>query len=182
MKNKKIIIIFTLLLIAILVGGFYGIKYAKNKSNENTEEEYVPQEEITEEQARQTIVSLYFPDKESKELIPEARLIDIKDLINNTYERIMNLLIEGPKNDKSERIIPEGTKVLKTYMENDCLTLDLSAEFLNYNKNDEKVKKNIINSIVNTMTELTEVNKVKIMVDGKECEDFKDTYQREKVE
>lgn len=182
MKNKKIIIIFTLLLIAILVGGFYGIKYAKNKSNENTEEEYVPQEEITEEQARQTIVSLYFPDKESKELIPEARLIDIKDLINNTYERIMNLLIEGPKNDKSERIIPEGTKVLKTYMENDCLTLDLSAEFLNYNKNDEKVKKNIINSIVNTMTELTEVNKVKIMIDGKECDDFKDTYQREKVE
>lgn len=181
MKNKKIIIIFTLLLIAILIGGFYGIKYAKSKTNENAEEEYVPQEEITEEQARQTIVSLYFPEKESKELAPEARLVDIKDLINNTYEKIMNLLIEGPKNDKAEKIIPEGTKVLKTYMENDCLILDLSVEFLNYDKNDEKVKKNIINSIVNTMTELTEVNKVKIMVDGKECEDFKDTYQREKA-
>lgn len=180
MKNKKIIIIFTLLLIAILVGGFYGIKYAKNKSNETTVEEYVPEEEITEEQSRQTIVSLYFPEKETKELKPEARLVDIKELINNAYEKIMNLLIEGPKNDKAEKIIPEGTKVLKTYMENDCLTLDLSSEFLNYDKNDEKIKTNIINSIVNTMTELTEVNKVKIMVDGKECEDFKDTYQREK--
>ena len=46
-------------------------------------------------------------------------------------------------------------------MEDDCAVLDFSEEFLNYNKNDEKIKNNIINCIVNTLTELTEVNKVK---------------------
>lgn len=181
MKNKKIIIIFTILFIIVLVGGVFGIKYAKNKTNETISEEYTPEEEITDEQSRQTIVSLYFQNKETKELVPEARLINIKELINNPYEKIVNLLIEGPKNDKGERIIPEGTKILKVYMENDCLILDLSSEFLNYNKNDEKIKKNIINSIVNSMTELTEVNKVKILINGNTNEEFKDVYEREKI-
>lgn len=179
MKNKKIIIIFSILLILILIGGFFGIKYVKNRSN-NTLEEYTPEEEITEEQLRQTIVSLYFPEKDTKEIVPEARLVDIKELINNPYEKIMNLLIEGPKSEKEEKIIPEGTKILKTYMENDCLILDLSSEFLNYDKKDEKIKNNMIKSIVNTMTELTEVNKVKILINGNQCEEFNEIYLREK--
>ena len=180
MKNKKIIVIFTVLFIVILVGGIIGIRYVKNKTNETISEEYIPEEEITEEQSRQTLVSLYFQNKDSKELGPEARLIDIKELINNPYEKIMNLLMEGPKNDKEEKIIPDNTKILKIYMEDDCLILDLSSEFLNYDKNDEKIKKNIINSIVNSMTELTEVNKVKILINGNVNEEFKDVYEREK--
>ena len=180
MKNKKILIIFSVLLIIILIGGFFGIKYVKNNSNKNIIEEYTPQEEITEEQSRQTIVSLYFADKETKEIMPEARLVDIKELINNPYEKIMSLLIEGPKNDKIERLIPEGTKIIKTYMEGDCLILDLSVEILNYNKNDEKIKNNIIKSIVNTMTELTEINKIKILINGNENEEFNQIYEREK--
>ncbi len=178
MKNQKIIIIFIILLIIILIGGVLGIKYVKNKNQDTIVEEYTPEEEITSEQLRQTIVSLYFPEKETKQLAPEARLVDIKELINNPYEKLINLLMEGPKNDKLEKIIPEGTKILRVYMENDCLILDMSSEFLNYNKEDEKIKNNIINSIVNTMTELTEVNQVKILIDGNENEEFKEIYKR----
>ena len=65
-------------------------------------------------------------------------------------------------------------------MEDDCLVLDLSEEFLNYNKNNEKSKNNLINSIVNTMTELTEVNKVKILINGNQNEEFNQTYERSK--
>ena len=69
MKNKKIIIIFTILLIILLVGGYFAIQYIKDKKEKSiTIEEYTPQEEISEEQLRQTIVSLYFPSKETKEL------------------------------------------------------------------------------------------------------------------
>lgn len=168
MKSQKTVIIFSSLLIIILIGGFLGIKYVKNKNNENNIEEYIPEEEITEEQSRQTIVSLYFQNKETKQIEPEARLVDIKELINNPYEKIINLLIEGPKNEKNEKLIPEGTKLLKSYMEDDCLILEMSEEFLNYDKNDEKIKNNLINSITKTMIELTEVNKIKILVNGNE--------------
>lgn len=179
MKGKKIGIIFLILLIIILVGGYFGIQQAKKKQEETTTvEEYTPQEEITEEQERQTIVSLYFPTKETNELNPEARLIDIKEIINNPYEKLVHLLIEGPKNDKNKKIIPDGTKLNKTYLEGDCVVLDFSAEFLNYAKENEKEKTNLINCIVNTLTELTEINKVKILIDGNENTEFNKVYTR----
>ena len=56
MKNKKIMLIFLILIIIVLVGGYFGIKYAKNKQEQTSVEEYIPEEEITEEQLRQTIV------------------------------------------------------------------------------------------------------------------------------
>lgn len=181
MKNKRIIIVFIVIFVIVILGGYFAIKYVKNKKEETNEiQEYIPEEEITDNQLRQTIVSLYFPAKEGKELVPEARLVDIKEIINNPYEKLINLLIEGPKNEKEEKIIPEGTKVLKTYMENDCVVLDFSDDFLNYDKNDEKTKNNLINSIVNTMTELTEVNKVKILINGNQNQEFNDIYTRKK--
>ncbi len=179
MKSKKIGIIFFLILAIILIGGYLGIKYVKNKEEaQTTVEEYTPQEEIAEEQVRQTIVSLYFPNKETNEINPEARLIDIKEIINNAQEKLVELLIEGPKNDKNKKIIPEGTKLNKSYLEGDCVVLDFSAEFLNYAKEDEKEKDNLINCVVNTVTELTEVNKVKIVIDGSEKAEFNETYIR----
>ena len=174
MKNKKIVIIFSTLLIIILIGGFFVIKFVKEKQK-NKIEEYTPQEEITEEQFRQTIVSLYFKNKENDKIEPEARLVDIREIINNPYERLINLLIEGPKNDKNERLIPENTKLLKSYIEKDCVTLDFSKEFLDYKKENEDY---LIESIVKTLTELSEVNKIKILIEGTENDNFKQIYER----
>ena len=160
MKSRKTVTIFGCLLILIIVGGYFGIKYVKNKESSEMVE-YTPQEEITEEQARQTIVSLYFLENETGEIYPEARLVDIKDLMNVPYDKLMELLIEGPKNDKLSRLIPEKTKLLKAYTEGDCLILDVTSDILGYSK-EGNAKENMINSIVYTMTELTEINKVKL--------------------
>lgn len=177
MKNKKIGIIFFLILVMILIGGYFAIQYFKDKEEQETiVEEYIPQEEIAEEQVRQTIVSLYFPNKETNEINPEARLIDIKEIINDAYEKLANLLIEGPKNEKNKKVIPEGTKLNKTYLEQDCVVLDFSNEFLNYTNETEK--ENSIKCIVNTLTELTEINKVKILIDENENEQFNEIYTR----
>ena len=176
MKSKKIILIFLILLIVILLGGYFGINYIKNKQQKTSVEEYTPEEEITEEQLRQTIVSLYFPNKETNEITPEARLIDITEIINTPYEKLINLLIEGPKNEKNKKIIPENTKIQKTYMEGDCLYLDFSSEFLDYNKEEKDI---MIKCIVNTLTELTEVNKIKILINNEENQEFTNIYERE---
>ena len=181
MKNKKIIILFSSLLIIILIGGYWGINYVKNKKQENNAlEEFIPQEEISDEQVRQTIVSLYFISKETRELVPEARLIDIKEIINDPCDKLVELLIEGPKNEKEEKIIPDNTKFNKSYMDDDCVVLDFSNELLNYNKSEEMGKENLVNSLVNTLTQLTEVNKVKILIDGNENEEFNEIYSIKK--
>lgn len=178
MKNKKILIIFVCLFLLVLVGGYFAINYVKSKNEETIVEEYVPEEEITEEQLRQTIVSLYFLDTQTNELVPEARLIDIKDMMGAPYEKLVNLLIEGPKNEKSTKLIPDNTKLLQNYLEGDCLVLDFSSEILNYDKQNEKAKDNLVNSIVNTLTELAEINEVKILVNGQESEEFNQVYAR----
>ena len=163
MKNKNITVIFLILFIIILLGGYITIRYLQNKNEEKIVGEYVPEQEITENQYRQTIVSLYFKDKETGNLVPEARLVDIKDIINIPYEKLFEFLKEGPKNDKLNKIIPIDTKVLNAYREGDCITLDLSKEFLNFEFDNEIEKGNLIYSIVNTLTELTEVNSVKFL-------------------
>lgn len=178
MKNKKIFWVFVVLLCIIIIAGFFTIKYVREKQKNKKIQEYVPEEEITEEQYRQTIVSLFFENIETKELTPEARMIDIKELINNPYEKLMNMLMEGPKNEKLNKLIPENTKVLSINKEGDTLTIDFSSEFLNYDKSSDSGKSNLIYSIVNTMTELTEINHVKFLINGEENSEFSDIYVR----
>ena len=181
MKNKKIVLIFIILLIIVIVGGVIAISIAKKKTKEENIIEYTPEEEISEEQLRQTIVTLYFVSNETGEIMPEARLIDIKEIISSPYDKLVNLLIEGPKNEKARRVIPENTTLLKTFLEGDSITLDFSKEFLNHNKEEATEKDNLINTIVNTLTELTEINSVKILVEGEQVEDFPEVYTRTEV-
>lgn len=176
MKNKKILLLFLILLIAIFVIGFFSIKYVKKRKANEEQSEIIPEQEISEEQLRETIVSLYFPDKETNSLKPEARLVSVKELMESPYNILIELLIGGPKNEKLKSIIPENTKLLNSSLEGECLTLDFSNELLNYDK--EKDKDNLINSIINTVTELTEVNKVKILIEGQTNSEFCDEYVR----
>lgn len=178
MKNKKIILLFVILLILIFIVGLFLIKFVKNKKEGEVQNEYVPEEEISDEQLRETIVSLYFLDKETNILKPEARLVNVKELMKSPYNVLIELLINGPKNDKLKCIIPENTKLLNSSLEGECLALDFSSELLNYKKDDNKEKENLINSIVNTVTELNEVNKVKILINGQTNDEFKDEYVR----
>ena len=124
MKDKKIFIFFGILLIIIIIGGYFCIKFVKNKEEETNVTEYTPEEEISQDQLRKTIVSLYFVSKENNDLVPEARLIDIKEIINTPYEKLVNLLIDGPKNEKNKKIIPDNTTLLRKYIQVDCVTLN----------------------------------------------------------
>lgn len=113
MKNKKILVILIIIIIILgLVGYFINAQIKKNKE-QNKITEYVPEEEITLEQLRQTTVSLYFKQKNTNTLVPEPRKIDVKELTKIPYETLMKLLLEGPKSEKLEKVIPEGTKLNK---------------------------------------------------------------------
>lgn len=169
MKKKLIIIVSAVII--ILVGIMICFYLTKEKA---VSVEYQPEEEITNEQMRQTIVSLYYKNKDTKELMPEGRVIDSKELLENPYKKLVELLTEAPKNDKLESVIPEGTKVNNAKIEGDIVYLDLSKEFIENHAGGQEEESLTMYSIVNTLTELTEVNSIKILIDGKEDESFKD--------
>lgn len=173
--KKKIICIFLILTLLIILGFFvYKNFIVKNDTKEEIQD-YTPQEEISEQQLRETVVTLYFSDKENKNLIPEARKIDANNLIKNPYEYLINLLIEGPKNENLIKSIPEGTKINSVFLEGDILKIDFSNEFLN-----SENLNNSVNSILNTVTQLNEINGIKILINGEENENIKNTIYLEK--
>lgn len=106
--------------------------------------------------------------------MPEIQLIDVKLLINEPYITLLSLLMEQPKNENLQCIIPEGTSVNKVELKSDILWVDLSKEFIENHPGGVEEEKNTIYSIVNTLTELTEVNGVKILIDNEENKAFKD--------
>lgn len=170
--NKKVFIIIVIILILgiIGVGGYLLIK----NNLQPSEVEIQPEEEITDEQMRQTIVTLYYQNKETKELMPEGRTIDSKELLSDPYVTLMKLLIEGPKSENLQSAIPEGTRVIKAELKGDILYLDLSKEFIDNHEGGEEAENLTIYSIVNTVTELNEVNSVKILINGREDQSFND--------
>ena len=168
---KRILICF---IIICIVGGIIGyFVYINNNTEENNEiKEYVPQEEISSEQIRYTTVMLYFKDESG--IIPEARLIDVKKIIDSPYEELVNLLVKGPKDGKLKKTIPENTKINKIEKNGEIITIDFSKEFIENHIGGEKEENNTIKSIVYTLTQLLEINGVKIKVEGKENCEFKD--------
>lgn len=163
MKGKEGLFI-TLILIILVIGVAIYVLY-NNKKADNIEE-YIPQEEISEEQLRQTIVTLYFKDKESGKIVSEARKVDVTVLIKDPYNYLIELLINGPENEKLEKMIPNGVKLNGTKLEGDILVIDLSSEFIANGPTEEDDKNEILNSIEKTLTELTEVNSIKLLIDG----------------
>lgn len=174
MNNKKIIMYVGIVILILIVLGAGFLIYKNNRQNKNEIQEYIPQEEITDEQLRQTIVTLYFLNIDTGELMPEARKLDAKQLVKEPYKILIELLMQGPKSERMVKLIPNGTKLNKIEIKNDCIYIDFSNEFINEQKLGKEQEELIIKSIVNTVTELKEINSVRILIDGKENEEFPD--------
>ncbi|MCI8393775.1 MAG: GerMN domain-containing protein [Clostridia bacterium] len=164
MKNGKIFLILIGIIVLVVIA-FAVIDFGK-KDVGDSNSEITPGEEITEEQERQTIISLYYMNSETNTLMPEARIIDVKNLIENPYKSLTEYLIESPKTENLRSVIPTNTKVNGATNTLGVVTLDLSKDFIE-NQNAENISQGI-SAIVNTLTELNDVNSVKFLIDGEE--------------
>ena len=174
--KKWIISIIVLLVCLIIVVAIF--KNTKNVDVETTITEYVPQEEISVSQNRMTILTLYFKDSSTGELMPEARQVDVKEIISEPYKTIMNFLIEGPNVAGMEKIIPEGTKLNSINLEDENLIIDLSKEFIDQQEIGSEEYNKVIYSIVNTFLELKEVSSVSFLIDGEKVDKMSDPYTK----
>ena len=176
MKNKKIFFLLILVLVIILISLYWVIKNFKtqNSANENNSiSEYTPEEEISSKQMRETTVTLFFVDTDGN-IKSEGKLIDSATLLQNPYKQLIELLLAGPENDSLVTAFPENTKILDAKIDNGCVNLNFSEEFLNFK--DDTQKFNIINCILNTLKQLNEVNSIKILIGGNLNDEFEEQY------
>ncbi len=172
MKRRKLIAIITFLLILMLA--FFVYRNISIEKKKDEYQDYTPQEEISEEQSRQTKVTLYFENIDTGELETEIKVMDANILINNPEEELINLLIKGPQSSNLKKLIPDGTVLHDIKIEKSCAIINVSNEFLNYENEENKLK--IINSIVNTLTNLKEIKSIKFLVNGEQNEKLPDVY------
>ena len=72
---------------------------------------------------------MYFLDNEGN-LKSEARLIDSKELLRNPYVTLIGMLIDGPQDSSLKIAIPKDTKVIDAKLNKNCVTVNLSKEFV----------------------------------------------------
>ena len=164
MLNRKRIILIILGVVILVVLVLVIKQFIVVNPEEEISEEYIPQQEISDEDLRKTIVTLYFKDKENGNLVQEGRLIDAKLLLENPYETLIQMLILGPEATSYQKLIPEGTMLNKTELKGDILEIDFTKDFLNTDNKEQQDF--IIESIKKTVTSLNEVNDIVILVDG----------------
>ena len=92
MKSKRMLgAIITIIL--IIIGIYFLFKNIEIKKIENEYQDYIPQEEISDEQSRQTKILLYFENSETGKVEAETQIIDANLLIENPYKKLIEFLI-----------------------------------------------------------------------------------------
>ena len=176
MKKKTIISI--IIFIIIILGIYFIYKNIEIKKVEDEYQDYTPEEEISDSQTRQTKIILYFENIETGKLETEIKLIDANLLIKNPYKELIDLLIKGPQSSNLKKLIPDGTRLNDVNIDKNCAIINFSEEFLNYENEEKKLK--IINSIVNTLTNLKEINSVSFLINGEKNEKLNEIYLKNK--
>lgn len=118
------------------------------------------------------IVSLYFGDSVSNDLIVEKRVIDVE--INKSRERaILENLILG-SDESNINVIPKETKINDVTTTDDGICyVNLNQDFINKHTGGFINEVLTIYSIVNSLCEIGNISKVQFLIDGERLDTFK---------
>ncbi len=119
-----------------------------------------------------TELTLYFTDRNGELLYPEKR--EVMHNINTSVERVvLEELISGPESPGLSATLDAQTRLLNVSVNENVCYLNFNAAFLD---NTLEVKDDIpIYSIVNSLSELSGINKVQITVNGSQDAVFRET-------
>lgn len=118
-----------------------------------------------------TTVKVYFGDGQGRYLTDELRSKTL-DSGTSAAEFVVTQLLEGPGQEGHEAVIPAGTKLNQVRVANGLCEVDLSEEFLLHAPSQYTQARLTVYAIVNSLTELTTVQRVLIRCDGREIVDF----------
>ena len=120
-----------------------------------------------------TTLTLYFANKDGDALIAETRNVHYSS--NMSMEKvIMEQLLDGPDTEGLKSAIPTGTKLVSVSTVDGTCYVNLDATFKNQ---DYAVKEAIvIYSIVNSLSEQSNISQVQISVNGDTNGAYRDTF------
>ncbi len=185
MKRPLLIVMITVLILVMLSGCSFLQKLGLRGSSD---EELRPVSSIiiseTEASrlAEKTPIRLYFANGENTKLKLEIRYIDTADTKRSTSHLasvIVRELIKGPSDETAfKRTVPAEAKLrTPVSISGKVATVDMSKEFKTKHSGGKDAEKMTIYSVVNSLTELEDIQKVKFTIAGKVQKEFMGNFQ-----
>lgn len=114
-------------------------------------------------------ITLYFSDLNAESLVREVRRVKVAR--GESLEKlVVQELISGPKGQESARTIPSETKIRSIETKDKVCFVNLSSEFVTKNNVGSSGEQLTIYSIVNSLTELSNIDKVQFLIEGEKRE------------
>ncbi len=116
-------------------------------------------------------ITLYFPKKESQKLVKETRSIKVTDQ-QPIAQYIINELIKGPVNESLSDALSDDTVLLSVETSDNICFVNFKASFIDKNSGTAEKEKLAVYSIVDSLTELENIDRVQLLMDGKRVDNF----------
>ena len=115
--------------------------------------------------ASETTVHLYFSDYSNRYLLLDSRTVHLQDA-ESLPMVILNELLQGPSGSNLFSVLPAGTKVLDVQINDGVCMVDFSSHFFDDRPKSALKEHLVVYSVVNTLTELENVDAVQFLVEG----------------
>ncbi|AGC69492.1 lipoprotein LpqB, GerMN domain-containing [Thermoclostridium stercorarium subsp. stercorarium DSM 8532] len=126
-------------------------------------------------------VTLYFSNQDGTRLVNEIRYINMEDAKQGTEQLasvLVKELVKGPSSSELKPTIPEGASLRSPVkIEGRTAIVDMTKEFVDNHPGGKEAEEITIFSIVNTLTELKDIETVKFLINGKEQKEFKGNFR-----
>lgn len=120
---------------------------------------------------RELSVTLYFYNKEASYLKKELRKVSASS--NETLEKyVVEELVKGPKDSKLAATLSTDSKLISIQTKDGICFVNFTSDFVTKNTGSSAQETGVIYSIVDSLTELDEVDKVQFLIDGKKTDSF----------
>lgn len=116
---------------------------------------------------------LYFASQEGNGLVQETQIVHHSSNIS-MEKLVMEHLLKGPEGENAQSAIPEGTKLVSVSVLDGVCYVNLDDAFMNQNYSIEEPV--VIYSIVNSLSEISTINKVQISVNGNTKGVYRDSF------
>lgn len=172
MKLKSILVLaLTLLCAMVLAGcdeqkqGEAGSKTVVSSSSSSSSS--ASSSSQSDSKAQLVNIKVYYPDENATGLVAVEK--SIKDT-DNKYQAAVEALMAGTEKKGLANVFPKKAKLLQVTVSGKVAKVDFSRELQKNFVGGSTGEEMLVGSVVNTLTEFPEIQKVQILVDGQEVE------------
>jgi len=109
-------------------------------------------------------IKIYYASQDASSLVPEIHVIP-KTI--HPARDAMELLLQEPQSPQLLKVLPEGVKLRGLVIKDHVAFIDFNDKLIKNNHGGSTTESLTVGSIVNTLTEFSEIHKVQILVEGK---------------